>query len=102
MVNVTFAGHVEARLVKTPLHFPSLMVLRNLSGVGGVGGSERRGGDSGEEGGHQSASSWRSLQHQRGVSGGCGLVQSRGGCGLQSMLCSIYSSYPALVALVCN
>ena len=47
--------------------------------------------------GHQSASTWRSLQHQRGASGGCGLVQSRGGCGLWSMLCSIAVTQPLLL-----
>ena len=96
LVNVTFAGNVEARLV----HFPSLMALRSISGVVLVVLVEVRGDEEtvGRRRGHQSASSWRSLQHQRGASGGCGLVQSRGGCGLvqsrggcglRSMLCSL-------------
>ena len=100
----TFAGHVEARLVKTPLHLPSLMVLRSISGMVLVVLVEVRGEEEtmGRRRGHQSASARRSLQHQRGASGGCGLVQSRGGCGLRSMLCSMCSCYSASVALVCN
>ena len=96
LVNATFAGCVEAKLVKTPLHFPSLMALRSISGVVLV---EVRGEEEtvGRRRGHQSASAWRSLQHQRGSSGGCGLVQSRCGCGLRSMLCSIAATQPLLL-----
>ena len=71
LVNATFAGNVEARLVKTPLHFPSLLALRSISGVVLV---EVRGEEEtvGRRRGHQSASAWRSL-----ASGVCGLVKSR-------------------------
>ena len=99
LVNATFTGYVEARLIKTPLHFPSLMALRSISGVVLVVLVEVRGEEEtvGRRRGHQSASAWRSLQHQRGASGGCGLVQSRGGCGLRSMLCSIAVTQPLLL-----